>query len=95
MIEMRTTKDLLWNKISVAREHCAGDSPKDKIYLLKDVADALNFAYEVNAPQELINKLIEAKRIIQESKAYHERLPADELLCEILNVDLKRRIETK
>jgi len=82
-------RQLLYNKVSNAREHCCGCSVQDKTYLLKDVADALNYAYFVNAPQTLINKLIEAKRLIRKSKAFHERLPADELLCEVLNVDLK------
>jgi len=86
---MRTTRQQLYSKVSNAREHCCGCSPQDKIYLLKDIADALNFAYEVYAPQNLINKIVEAKKLVQKSKTFHERLPADELLCEVLNVDLK------
>ena len=86
---MRSTRQMLYNKVSNAREHCCGCAPKDKIYLLGDVADALNFAFEVNAPQSLINKIIEAKKQIQQSKTYHERIEADQLLCEVLNVDLK------
>jgi len=87
--QMRTTRKLLYNKVSNAREHCCGCAPQDKTYLLKDVADALNFAFSVDAPQSLINKLVEAKKLIQKSKTFHERLSADQLLCEVLNVDLK------
>lgn len=88
---MRTTRQLLYEKVNVAREHCGGSCPADKIYLLKDIADALNFAYEVSASQSIINKLIEVKKIVQKSKTFYERLPADDILCEILNVNLRER----
>lgn len=86
---MITIKELLYQKVSAAREHCAGCSPRKKSELLSDIQNALYFAYQVEASQELINKLIEAKSLIQKPKRYYDRIPADQLLSEILNVDLK------
>jgi len=86
---LRTTRQLLYYKVSNAREHCCGCAPQSKPFLQRDINDALSFAYKVDAPQSLINKLIEAKKQVQQSKTYYERISADQLLCEILNVDLK------
>lgn len=88
---MRTTKELLYEKVSSAREACGGDCPLKKHALLKKVDGAIAFAQKVNAEFNILNKLSEARRIIAKSKTYAERLPADQLLCEILNVDLGER----
>lgn len=86
---MKTTRELLRNLVLNAREHCCGDAPRDKFPLLKDIDGALSFARKVEADMLLRNKLREVRRIIVKSKRYADRLPADELLCEIVNVDLK------
>ena len=86
---MLSVKRLLYNRVSTAREHCAGCTPADKSQLLREIDEALAFAYEVEAHPEIINKLTEARRIVNGTKTYYERIPADQILCEILNVDLK------
>jgi len=85
---MKTIFELLYRKISTAREHCCGEAPKKKKYLLMEVERAIDFAREADVPMVIRNKLLEARRIIVQSKTYVERLPADNLLCSILNNEL-------
>jgi len=86
---MKTTRQLLYRKVQDARESCAGDSPKNKETLLEKITEAIAFASEVEAPIEIINKLMRAERIVREEKEFEDRLPADQILCGILNEDLK------
>lgn len=78
-------KELLYDKVSDARESCAGCHPLSKPTLLKKIDEALGFAFEVSAPQEIINSLNEARRIVSKSKTYYDRLPVDQVLSDVLN----------
>ena len=86
---MKTTRQLLYIKVEDARESCAGNSVKTKEILLQKIKDTIAFASQVETPMYLIQKLIKAERIVEKEKSFETRLPADQILCEILNVDLK------
>ena len=86
---MKTTRELLWNLVSAAREHCCGSAVMGKAHLLRDINAVLNFARKVEVNEPLINKLLEVRRLVRNAVQYKDRLHADRLLCEILNHDLK------
>jgi len=86
---MKTTRQLLYRKVQDARESCAGDSVKTKEVVLQKIKDAIAFASQIEAPMYIIKKLIKAERIVQREKEFADRLPADKVLCDILNEDLK------
>lgn len=84
-----STKQLLYQKVESARESCCGCCPLEKKDLLEKVDEAITFALESHAPTNVLDKLARAKQIIEKEKIFKDRLPADHILCEILNVDLK------
>jgi len=86
---MRTTKQLLYAEVSRVREHCAGDSVAEKPQLLKELKNVLEFAMRVDADLNIIAKLSYAEDLVMNEKTFGDRLAADKVLCEILNVDLK------
>lgn len=86
---MMSTKQLLYQKVEDARESCAGCSVLEKKPLLKKIDETITFALQVNASPQLVDKLAKAKQIVEKEKVFKDRLPADRILCEILNVDLK------
>ena len=86
---MVTTRQLLYRRVEDARESCARDSVKTKEILLQKIKDTIAFASQVETPMYIIRKLIKAERIVEKEKSFEARLPADQILSEILNVDLK------
>jgi len=86
---MLTTKQLLYQKVESARESCCGCCPLERKDLLQKVDEAIVFALESNAPTNLLDKLVKAKKIIKREKTFKHRLSADQILCDILNHDLK------
>lgn len=84
------TMENLYRAVSDARESCAGSDVQDIPYALAKVQYAIDFAYNAHARESTINKLIEVKRILTEAQIYADRLPADQILSDILNTDLER-----
>jgi len=85
---MRTSKQILYDYVSRARESCAGDSIKPKAVVVKLLEDAIRFATKCNA-EDIAMKLLTIQTDMVMVKEYADRLPIDQRLCDILNHDLK------
>jgi hypothetical protein len=84
----RLDEKALYRKIWVAREHCAGSNVAITDHVIADILDAKNYAEHVGAGETIIGKLQKALEIMRTAKSYGDRLPADEILCHILNNDI-------
>lgn len=89
--KITTKKDRkkLYEFIWDARESCCGSSVKDKDILINKLTVALLEAHELQIDNNVLDKLREARKIILKSRNYYDRLPADDILCEILNEEMK------
>ncbi|RLG72876.1 MAG: hypothetical protein DRO23_09785 [Thermoprotei archaeon] len=81
----KTNKQVLYTKIWNAREHCCGSNPQPIPHVMREITEALGTAHILNAPQWIIDKLKQALEILRNAKSYYDQLPADNILCEILN----------
>ena len=87
-MNMRSSANELYRFVVNARESCAGDSVKSKLDVIMMIDIAIDFASRFDAPMLLINKLINAKTIMEDARNYSDRLPADRLLSSVLNNEL-------
>jgi hypothetical protein len=78
----------LYAKVSKARESCAGSKVADLPVVLRNIQDALNYAVANQAEQSVIMKLNQALSQVKNASVWEDRLPADDLLCDIMNHDL-------
>ena len=82
-------KRVLYAKIWKAREHCAGSDVRDHETVEKEILDAKDYAEQFKAGDIIIGKLMKALEIMRTANNYYQRLPADDILCDILNHDLE------
>jgi len=83
---MKTTEELLYQKILVCRESCAGDSPKPRDRLLSLLDETMNFAYYVEADRDIIEKLEQARRLVKPTPfGMDKRIEADHILAGLVN----------
>ena len=88
MEQMLDPKVILYRKVSMARESCAGCCPKNKRTVARLITEAKETAAEFCASASIMNKLDSALAAMKKAKTYKDRLPIDNLLCELLNIDL-------
>jgi hypothetical protein len=81
-------KRVLYSMVWKAREHCAGSDVAEAGIVLKELLDTKSYAERNEAGDIIIGKLLKAIEIMRTATQYKDRLPADDLLCEILNTDL-------
>jgi hypothetical protein len=81
-------KRVLYSMIWKARENCAGSSLAETGIVLKNILDAKAYAEQNQAGNTIIGKLMKALEIMRTANSFYDRLPADNILCEILNKDL-------
>jgi len=81
-------KRVLYSMIWKARENCAGSNVSETEIVIKNILDAKDYAEQFKAGDIIIGKLMKALEIMRTVIQYKDRLPADNILCEILNTDL-------
>lgn len=82
-------KTEIYRLVSDARESCCGSDVQDRKEVLRRLGKALSRARFLNVPKTIILKIDEACCIVEKSQNYYERLPADNILCLLLNTELK------
>lgn len=85
---MENWKQLLYKAVWDAREICCGSDPQPKDRILRKLGRALSIARQYNVPTKIYAKLEYTYNIIEKSKSYYDRLPADRTLCDLLNEEL-------
>jgi len=80
---------VLYAMIWKAREHCAGSEVREQVQVIKEIFDAKTYAEEMKVGDIIIGKLMKALEIMRNANNYIDRLPADDILCDILNHDLE------
>jgi hypothetical protein len=76
---------IFYGKVSKARESIAGSNIQKEHVTIEYIQDAINYGTKISIPEEYMTKITQALGIMKNAKEYGDRLPADNLLCEILN----------
>lgn len=86
---MRKSEEVLYSKVSKAREVCAGSAQgKGTKVLYELINDAMTFARDVGA-DGIADKIEQAYRTVVTTPTTSRRIEADDILCSILNNELK------
>lgn len=78
---------VLYEKVKIAREACAGSDRGHYDLFSVYLQEALLEAFETS--EDIYAKLLDVKRQFKTVKTFYGRLPLDKILCDILNNDLK------
>ena len=84
-----STRKQLYTAVWNAREACGGGNVQPKQTIQQLVGKAFSMTFGKPHYKTVRNKLEHAMKIIEDSKTYYDRLPADDILCEILRTDLE------
>lgn len=85
---MKTTKQLLYQKVSAIREGCAGSGLQSKAWLLEQLDEVIILAYNIDAGAIIIGALEKTRELMSHIKRYEDRLEPDNILCNLLNKEL-------
>jgi len=83
----------LFDAVWKAREACAGSNVKGFGEVQRLLAVAINIAFRTHVDRAVQVKLQEADNIIDNAVEYKHRLPADDILCELLDTAIPEFIE--
>ena len=81
-------KSILYKLVWETREMTCGSNVQPIQTVVYNLQKTIRYAKNVNAPETIITRLERANEILLDATKYADRLPADNLLCTILNEDL-------
>ena len=84
---MRMWVKIFYKKVFEIREATAGTQKiLPFVNLIDRIDNAMEYAVKNNASSQWVDMLRRAQQILKKATKYEDRLPADNILCELLNI---------